>query len=227
MALSPFHEAQLIRIKKAEWLEGYIQARIKSLTRQNIASAWRGAGLVPFDRKKALRYLPNERTNDGHIAKTPPCSPPNKAFTPVYLNSSSPELAALRNANNFFQERIEVLETPLRSHFRELAARTERHSTRNIIFEHENSNLRSLLNKRREVTKGKRSVIKGKFRLSREELRDGVLEAEKVTLEGSRKKGKKSPNQAKALSGSDIEDADAPEEELEKELQDCIFVAVK
>ena len=82
-ALSPFHEAQLARIQKAEWLEAYVQARESSFSVNNIASAWRGAGLVPLNRKKALRYLPVEATDNPpalSAVQTPPTSPTKATF---------------------------------------------------------------------------------------------------------------------------------------------------
>ena len=45
-ALSHLNEAQLLRIQKSEWMDAYIQARAAAFS--NIASAWRGSGLQPF-----------------------------------------------------------------------------------------------------------------------------------------------------------------------------------
>lgn len=46
------------RVSKAEWLDLYVKAHQKAITAQNIASGWRGAGLLPLNHKKVLRYLP-------------------------------------------------------------------------------------------------------------------------------------------------------------------------
>ena len=48
-ALSNLNQAQLVRIQKIEWMEAYIQARLDVCNYQNIESAWRGAGLFPFN----------------------------------------------------------------------------------------------------------------------------------------------------------------------------------
>ena len=226
-ALSPFHEARLKRIQKAEWLEAYVRARKMSITTLNIAAAWRGAGLVPFDRKKAIRYLPAEQTVNKPILTTPSGSPNNKRFKAVYINSSSPELGELQNANKMFEECIQNLETPARVHFRAIADRSERRSARHAIVEHELANVREVLNNRRDVKKGKRSIIKGKFILTLEEIRDGVLNAEIATSEAKKKVGQKCSKKATELAETTSEDGDGPEEPLELGIKDCIIIAMK
>ena len=226
-ALSQFHEAQLTRIQKTEWLEAYDQARNMSITAHNTASAWRGAGLVPLDRKKALRYLPSEEEVDQPVVETPPSSPTERRFVPVYLNSSSPELGALQRANEIVQEHLQALQTPIRKHLREQAVRSERHSTRRIILERENENLRNILNKRRDVKKGKRAVLKNKFLLSRDELRDGVLDAEKRSVDRTKIRGEKSNNQQIQLAESSLQDGESLDEEDNSEIRDCIVVSVE
>jgi len=54
-ALSHLNEAQLLRITKAEWMEGYIAARERAFSELNVFSAWRGAGLVPFQPQTVIR----------------------------------------------------------------------------------------------------------------------------------------------------------------------------
>jgi uncharacterized heparinase superfamily protein len=48
-ALEHLNEAQLVQIQKAEWLSAYITARTEALSAPNITSAFRGAGLQPFN----------------------------------------------------------------------------------------------------------------------------------------------------------------------------------
>jgi hypothetical protein len=57
-AVDRFSSVGISRIRKVEWLELYIEARQKAITLKNISSAWRGAGLIPLNRKKVLCHLP-------------------------------------------------------------------------------------------------------------------------------------------------------------------------
>ena len=225
--LSPYHEAQLSRIQKAEWVEAYDQARNMTFTPQNIASAWRGAGLVPLDRKKALRYLQPEQIVEEPAVRTPPSSPTKMIFNSVYLNSSSPEYGALQRANKALQEHIAVLQTPVRTFLMKMASQSERNSTRKIIHNHELKALRSIVNKRRDVKKGKRAVLKGNFRITIEELRDGVLTAEQDSATRENKKRKKSKKTANEVNKARLEDTESLEEAENSEIQDCIVVAMK
>jgi hypothetical protein len=151
----PLHEARLTRIQKAEWLEAYSQARDMSINAQNIASAWRGAGLMPLNRKKALRYLTNEPEDEISNIETTPITPTKEVYERVFLTSSSPELGTLERACAELQKEALVLKTPTRSFIQKLAARQQAESARRILHEHETTALRSLLNKRRDVKNGK------------------------------------------------------------------------
>ena len=220
-ALSPLQEAQITRIQKAEWLEAYMEARRRTFNAQNIASAWRGAGLVPLDRKKALRYLPEVEQVP---VEAPPQTPTKQTFGNVYITSSSPDYAALHMANEALSEHIQVLKTPVRSFLREQAVRTEQHSARSRILEHENRTLRNLLNKRREAKKGKRAVLKGRYRITIEELRDGVKAAEKQTSERATKKSKQANNENVNTPEISPERVDVSDEDDESDMNDCIVV---
>jgi len=59
--LEPLNRQIRCRIQKSEWLEQYALARTDAITSNNIASAWRGAGLFPFQPQKAYRYLLADR----------------------------------------------------------------------------------------------------------------------------------------------------------------------
>ena len=118
-----------------------------------------------------------------------------------------------------------MLKTPVRSFVREMASRSERKSTRRIILEHEIENLRRILNKRRVFKKGKRAILKNKFRYTVEELRDGVLQAEKETRERTTKKVQKHHTQPEEVPENDTEDEYMSAEEGESPIKDCIVVA--
>lgn len=42
------------RIQKVEWLERFIDAREKAITKENILSGWRGAGIFPENMHRIL-----------------------------------------------------------------------------------------------------------------------------------------------------------------------------
>ena len=144
---------------------------------------------MPLNRKKALRYLTNEPEDEVSIVETTPCTPTKEVYERVFLTSSSPELGTLERACAELQKEVMVLKTPTRSFIQKLAARQQAESARRILHEHETTALRSLLNKRRDVKKGKRLVLKDKRLITIEKLRDGVLDAEKDTRESVQQKG--------------------------------------
>ena len=90
--LSHLNQAQLARIQKAEWLDAYIQARLDVFTPQNIASAWRGAGLFPFNPQRALCTIIQEEILEQERPKTPTQF---DIFDQVFVNSSPPDTAIL------------------------------------------------------------------------------------------------------------------------------------
>ena len=47
LQISRLLRSGITRIQKAEWLERYIEARERAITRVNILAGWRGAGLFP------------------------------------------------------------------------------------------------------------------------------------------------------------------------------------
>ena len=226
-ALMPLHEARLARIQKAEWLEAYSQARDMSINAQNIASAWRGAGLMPLNRKKALRYLTNEPEDEVSNVETTPITPTKEVYERVFLTSSSPELGTLERACAELQKEALVLKTPTRSFIQKLAARQQAESARRILHEHETTALRSLLNKRRDVRKGKRLVLKDKKLITIEKLRDGVLDAEKDTESRSNKKAYRTNNRSESSSKNSSDDEEFVDASDDVEIRDCIIVARK
>jgi hypothetical protein len=90
-AMMPLHEARLERIQKAEWLEAYNKARENCFTSRNISSAWRGAGLIPFDQKRVERNLHIEKTVEPSQAQTAPQTPNKRIYDKLLITSSSPE----------------------------------------------------------------------------------------------------------------------------------------
>ena len=124
-ALSHLNQAQLVRIQKFEWMEAYIQARSEVFNHQHIESAWRRAGLFPFNPKRALRTMERETTLGLERLKTPTQF---DIFDQVFINSSLPDEANLRAANELLNSTIEactILSTPVRQYIQKLTVGTE------------------------------------------------------------------------------------------------------
>ncbi|ODQ69423.1 hypothetical protein LIPSTDRAFT_334725, partial [Lipomyces starkeyi NRRL Y-11557] len=102
-ALSHLNQAQLVRIQKIEWMEAYIQARSEACTQQNIESAWRGAGLFPFNPQRALRTMVWDTTPELERPRTPT---EFDIFDQVFVNSSPPDATSLRSANELLNSTI-------------------------------------------------------------------------------------------------------------------------
>ncbi|OAF62228.1 hypothetical protein VC83_01058 [Pseudogymnoascus destructans] len=122
-ALSHLNQAQLVRIQKYEWMEAYIRARSDVCNRQNIESAWRGAGLIPFNPQRALRTMARDATPEQERPRTPTQF---DIFNQVFVNSSPPDPAILRDANKLLNSTIKdhtTVATPVRRYIQKLTTR--------------------------------------------------------------------------------------------------------
>lgn len=225
-ALQPLSQAQLVRIQKIEWLEAYKQARLEACTAQNIKSAWRGSGMIPFNPIRALRTI-----DQGTLAlpETPATPSRFDIFNQVFVNSSPPDISTLHKANELLKATLRsrtLINSPIRGYIEKLASGSERLHTQNTIHQHDARNLRSIVKKRTTRKSGKRLVLSGHFHISTQELLNGVKKAEQETKERAAKKGK--------MKGEDIvqdaesEDNDEKEaiDESESDIEDCIIVDV-
>jgi hypothetical protein len=159
--------------------------------------------------------------------ETTPITPTKEVYERVFLTSSSPELGTLERACAELQKEALVLKTPTRSFIQKLAARQQAESARRILHEHETTALRSLLNKRRDVRKSKRLVLKDKKLITIEKLRDGVLDAEKDTRSRSNKKAYRTNNRSESSSKNSSDDEEFVDASDDVEIRDCIIVARK
>ncbi|KAK6591848.1 hypothetical protein H4I96_12125 [Botrytis cinerea] len=207
-------------------MEAYIKARADVCHHQNIESAWRGAGLHPFNPQRVFRTLGREFTPEVEISKEPTQF---DIFNQVFVNSSPPDVAILQTANNLLNSTIEndtTLSTPVRQYIRKLTTGTEQLRARSIVHQHDANNLRSIMKKRTTRTKGKRVVLKGHFNISTQELCDAVVEAEKAT---KKQTGKNGNGKGKAIMYNTEIDEDNEEEAedgSESEIGDCIIVDI-
>ena len=225
-AMQPYHYAQVRRIQKNEWIQAYAQARRASLTEENIRSGWRGAGLVPFDPKKALRFLSPEPAARQVNEQMAPTTPKRQFFPSIQLASSSPELGPLHQANLALQESVQILATPQREHCKILMTISERRSTRRILGQHRDSYSEKIQNSRKEARKGKRAILKGKYRLTQEVIVDEVQNAEEVTSSSSKAKRQKTTTKTVERHEIDLKDVKMPTESNNDKINDCIVLAI-
>ena len=223
-ALSDLNQAQLVRIQKIEWMEAYIKARADVCHHQNIESAWRGAGLHPFNPQRVFRTLGREFTPEVEISKEPTQF---DIFNQVFVNSSPPDVAILQTANNLLNSTIEndtTLSTPVRQYIRKLTIGSEQLRAQSIVHQHDANNLRAIMKKRTIRKKGKRLVLKGHFHISTQELCDAVVEAEKATKVQTMKKGKGKGKVIEYETETEEDIGEEVEDESESDIGDCIIV---
>ena len=114
-------------------MEAYIQAQAEVFNHQNIESAWRGAGLFPFNPQRVLRMIAREITPEVERPKTPTQF---DIFNQVFVNSSPPDASRLQEANELLNSTINnhtVITTPVRQYIRKLTAGTEQLQTQTIV----------------------------------------------------------------------------------------------
>jgi hypothetical protein len=86
----------IVRFQKAEWLERYIEARARSITKDNILAGWRGAGLFPENMHRVLQQIPEKTI----LPTTPAPSSATTDRTPYFVTSSPPDPATLQSTNH-------------------------------------------------------------------------------------------------------------------------------
>ena len=183
-----YSRQSISRITRNFWVDIYIQIRARAFTKSNIQAAWKGSGLVPYNRSRVLRNLPGLPP-----PSTPPPATPNVYILPGMdlsaLNSSPPSGTQLRESNRVFNESISTLiSTPTRRYASRMTTLLEKQTTKVILLEKELQEARELAQKRKKRT-GKRIKLEGEFVFSTASVLKIVEEAEAATL--AKKKGKK------------------------------------
>jgi len=207
-------------IKKFEWADAYRIARPKAMTDTNIKSAFRTAGLVPFNRRKVLTRMPefNEADvdSDKEIDDTPA---PVEAhpFTEIPSTPSSIKPALLHRANAALIANIEegIFDTPTRKFIPKLVAVAEYKSAQVIVSNHQIEAKDRILMKRREHSTGIRSVLKGKHVVSTEALYTEVKackDATRAKKASANRKGAKNTSAEQMEITEVIEEAQEPGE---------------
>jgi hypothetical protein len=214
-ALSYLNEAQLQRIKKAEWLEAYVRARQEAITESNVHSAWRGAGLAPFSPHRVIRIIRLEALETS--LPEPHDQQRHEVYDNVFISSSPPHIPTLHRANEVLRDELEAmgLESPTARYIRKLADETERLSTQHIIQKRDTDNLCAILTRRRTRQSGKRAALAGHFHITDPGLLSQVQEAEEATASSSRRTSSRAIRVANPGTSVQADDEDDDWEDFE------------
>jgi hypothetical protein len=179
------------RIQKVEWTHYYIKTREVAFISLNIQSGWHGAGLFPRDPTKVFHHLPSIAT------PTSPSLPtsPTKSFANLHITDSSLKPNVLRSTNlalNQYLSTEKPVSTPIHQYINSLTRTTEVLSAEVVLLSQECEEVKRVLNERKERQTSTRSVVKGQVHITRPEIVEGIVNAEKTIREKRTKNGNNS-----------------------------------
>ena len=215
-------QTEISRVQKVEWLSAYVQARNKAFSPSNIKSAFRGAGLYPFNPRKVLNRVPQLPIRVAPVPRSTTPEMPAALDNPA-LTSSPVDMNIYRAANQELKRvalETEGLPTPARRHVDRLTKSVEKLYTRNTILQREHDALKEVVSSRKKRLSGKRAVIKGKHLLSTPEIHSQVVEEEKA----SRKRRRISDDSAIDPSLTVEQESENEADETVNRIYDCIVV---
>jgi DDE superfamily endonuclease len=227
--ISRFIRSGIARIQKVEWLERFIEAREHGITKENIISGWRGAGLFPENMHRILIQLTDYE--ESAVPDTP--LQPHTTQTSFFPNSSRPDPSTLHSINQAFLTEISNINigTPFKTHVRRLNNLTEQYQAENVILKSELHEVKEINGLRKERQGGKRMILKGIPVASTEEVEKALRKAEEATKAKTKGKVKRTKHIKKRVISSEDEtdsstdDGTDVSEPLVPEILDCIEVA--
>jgi len=161
-------------LHKSQWIEKYMKAREKPITKKTIFAGWQGSGLWPTNCIWILSQIP-----EPDPASTPP---PNQPIsnTLELLTSSPPDALVLYSTNIVLNTKIAAApdKTPIRTHIHRLSGIAEQLHAENAILCKDNAEIRAALSARKERQSGKRKIIKGISLVTTEEVITAVENTE-------------------------------------------------
>ena len=171
------------------------------MSTSNIISAFRTAGLIPFNRHKVLIHMPNFQERD--------CESDQEIYDEMTLTAMSDVVqqhpfacvpttpsridpAILKEANTALLANIQagVLDTPTRAFIPKLATFAEFSSTQVVIANHENRAKENIIRRRRETLTSKYVVLKDQCIITTEEIYEKLQACEKATYERKTSSGR-------------------------------------
>ena len=213
--LNKIFRTGIARLQKSEWIENYIIARDKGMTKKNILAGWSGSGLWPINSVRILSELP-----ESDITTSPPFQ--HSPATPELLTSSPPDPQTLHSTNTSLKTKIAAtsLPTSIKTHVRRLTGIAEQLYAQNAILHKEIVEIKSVLGARKERESGKRKILKGIRLISTEEVVTAVEQME-VTPQAKKKAQPKRKRKRQELEESEIEkvEGDTKDTEYRSKLQ--------
>ena len=229
LQISHLLRSGITRIQKAEWLERYIEARERTITRVNILAGWRGAGLFSENMHRILQQLP-----DNKIVPTTPVPPSTITNnTPYFLTSSPPDdPATLQSKTRAFLAEISQknIDTPIKIQVRRLTSMTERLQADMMILKEDVKEIKAVHGKRKERQTGKRLSFKNCPLLSSEDIAKALEASEKATKAKKKVAARNRRNRRRKAESSDENSTSSSSDSLdsssdsEVEMLDCIEV---
>jgi len=241
MKLAPLFQTEVSRIRKSEWLLGFVGARKKAFTHSNILGGWRGSGLLPFNPDKVLQHIeippplpelepiPPTSTSPTHDNST--LDP--ELFNSALLTSSPLNAEAFRKTASALRSEVQqkkVLATPVRQLIPRLTTATERLHAENSILKTRLKAATDVLAARKQQSKGIRVSLKNLLVMTTDE----ALAAAKRSVEEKKKRGKKPAKRGRKRKAQEVEsDADdtgshvGSDPVLPLEIFDCVVVQTR
>ena len=219
--LSTIFRTGILRLQKPEWIQSYIKAREKAMTRRNIESGWRGAGLWPINPQRIINQLPEETT-------TPPPSS-YESNDAELLTSSPPDGYTLQLSNASLNAKIAAttLASPIKRHVHRVSKIAEQLCAETAILHREFAEMKAVMDTRKERDSGKRKILKGHRVVTRPDVIEALEEAERSTKERRAKKRRNysSPGESE-LSIIEVEHSDKEDAMVvpERPVYDCIII---
>ena len=219
--LSTIFRTGILRLQKPEWIQRYIKAREKAMTRRNIESGWRGAGLWPINPQRIINQLPEETT-------TPPPSS-YESNDAELLTSSPPDGYTLQLSNASLNAKIAAttLASPIKRHVHRVSKIAEQLCAETAILHREFAEMKAVMDTRKERDSGKRKILKGHRVVTRPDVIEALEEAERSTKERRAKKRRNySPPGESELSIIEVEHSDKEDAMVvpERPVYDCIII---
>jgi len=177
--VSRFIRSGITRIQKVEWLERFIEARADGITKANIISGCRGAGLFPENIHRILIQLVD---HENFVTPTTPSQ--NRTTHPAfYPDSCRPDPSIAHSINQAFLAEISNtdLSTPHKTQLCRVCNFMEEYQVEAIMLRKELHEVKEINGRRKEREGGKRWFLKDKPVLSTEEVEKALREMEIAT----------------------------------------------
>jgi hypothetical protein len=168
-------------------LDCFRKACPKALRKENIISAWRGAGLIPMDEARILKKLQQSSTTS--LTSTPE---PLISSSTLLLTSSLPDATTLRIANTNMHPRIvnSNLSPNAQKHLINVSSLCKQLLASQTLLQRENEELKRVISGRKERRTGKQLALKDEPIISSEAMFEKIRAAENETKE-KKKRGRK------------------------------------